>query len=243
MKDIQLSDLLKAGAHFGHQTSRWNPKMRPYIFAVRNNIHIMDLEKTRSKLLDAMVFAKETAAKGGSVLFVATKRQSKQAVRNAAIAAGMPYVITRWLGGTFTNFRTIQKTIKKMERYENLKATGELEKNYTKKERLMIDRELTKMKTLFEGIKDMRKLPEAIVVFDVNYDSIALVEAQKSKVKVIGIVDTNSNPDNIDFPIPSNDDAIKAVQYIADALADAILEGKKSFVPQASAVVAEVAKS
>ncbi|TSC65170.1 MAG: small subunit ribosomal protein S2, partial [Candidatus Doudnabacteria bacterium Gr01-1014_77] len=114
---------------------------------------------------------------------------------------------------------------------------------YTKKERLMIDRELTKMKTLFEGIKDMRKLPEAIVVFDVNYDSIALVEAQKSKVKIIGIVDTNSNPDNIDFPIPSNDDAIKAVQYIADALADAILEGKKSFVPQASAVVTEVAKS
>lgn len=243
MKDIQLSDLLKAGAHFGHQTSRWNPKMRPYIFAVRNNIHIMDLEKTRSKLLDAMVFAKETAAKGGLVLFVATKRQSKQAVRNAAIAAGMPFVITRWLGGTFTNFRTIQKTIKKMERYENLKATGELEKNYTKKERLMIDRELIKMRTLFEGIKDLRKLPEAVVVFDVNYDNIALVEAQKSKVKVIGVVDTNSNPDNIDFPIPANDDAIKAVQYVADAFADAILEGKKSFTPQASAVVAESVKS
>ncbi len=243
MKDIQLSELLKSGAHFGHQTSRWNPKMRSYIFAVRNNIHIMDLEKTRSKLLDAMVFAKETAAKGGTVLFVATKRQSKQAVRNAAIAAGMPYVITRWLGGTFTNFRTIQKTIKKMERYETLKATGELERNYTKKERLMIDRELTKMKTLFEGIKDLRKLPEAVVVFDVNYDNIALVEAQKSKVKIIGVVDTNSNPDNIDFPIPSNDDAIKAVQYIADALADAILEGKKSFVPQASAVSAENVKS
>jgi small subunit ribosomal protein S2 len=231
MKDISLSDLLKSGAHFGHQTSRWNPKMKPFIFTVRNNIHIMDLEKTRGKLLDAMTFAKDIAAKGGSVLFVGTKRQSKEAVRNAAIASGMPYVITRWLGGTFTNFRTIQKSIKKMERYENLKATGEMEKNYTKKERLMMDRELTKMKTLFEGVKDMRKLPEAVMIFDVNHDEIALTEAQKSKVKVIAVVDTNGNPDGIDFPIPSNDDAIKAIEYIANAMADAINEGKKSFVP------------
>lgn len=233
MKDIQLPDLLKSGAHFGHQTSRWNPKMKPYIFTVRNNIHIMDLEKTRSKLLDAMTFVKETAAKGGVVLFVGTKRQSKEAVKNAAIAAGMPYVVTRWLGGTFTNFRTIQKTIKKMERYENMKASGELEKNYTKKERLMIERELVKMKTLFEGIKDMRKLPEAIVIFDVSYDRIALEEARKSKVKVVGLVDTNSDPDGVDYVIPSNDDAIKAIQFIADALSGAIVDGKKNFVPAA----------
>ncbi len=238
MKDIQLSELLQVGAHFGHQTSRWNPKMRPYIFAVRNNIHIMDLEKTRAKLLTAMVFAKEVAAKGGAVLFVGTKRQAKDAVKQAAVACGMPYVITRWLGGTFTNFRTIQKTIKKMERYENLKATGEMERNYTKKERLMMDRELAKMKNLFEGIKDLRKLPEAIVIFDANYDKIALTEAQKSKVKIIAIVDTNCDPDNIDYVIPANDDAIKSIAYIADAIANAVNEGKQAFVPAAAAVSA-----
>ncbi len=231
MKDIQLSDLLKSGAHFGHQTSRWNPKMKSYIYTVRNNIHIMDLEKTRGKLLDAMTFAKDVAAKGGYVLFVGTKRQSKDVVKAAAVNAGMPYVITRWLGGTFTNFRTIQKSIKKMERYENLKASGEMQKNYTKKEALMMERELTKMKTLFEGIKDLRKLPEAVMIFDVNHDEIALTEAQISKVKIIGVVDTNSNPDKIDYPIPSNDDAIKAIELIANAISDAVNEGKKSFVP------------
>lgn len=239
MKDIQLSDLLKAGAHFGHQTSRWNPKMKPYIFTVRNNIHIMDLEKTRSKLMDAMTFVRDVAAKGGLVLFVGTKRQSKTAVRNAAIAAGMPYIVTRWLGGTFTNFRTIQKTIKKMEKYEGMIATGELEKNYTKKEKLMIERELVKMKTLFEGIKEMRKLPEAIIIFDVKHDEIAFEEAKKSKVKIVGLVDTNSSPDNVDYVIPTNDDAIKAVQYVADALADAVAEGKKNIaMPQAAPVAA-----
>jgi len=239
MKEISLSELLKSGAHFGHQTSRWNPKMAPFIFTVRNNIHILDLAKTRQKLMDAMAFAKELASKGGTILFVATKRQAKEQVRQAAIAAGMPYVVTRWLGGTFTNFRTIQKTIKKMERYENLKASGELEKNYTKKERLMIDRELAKMKILFEGIKDLRKLPEAIVVFDINYDEIAVTEARKSKVKIIGVVDTNSNPEGIDYPIPSNDDAIKAIGLMATAISEAIQEGKKGIVAQAAAKAAE----
>ena len=233
MKDIQLSDLLKSGAHFGHQTSRWNPKMKQYIYTVRNNIHILDLEKTRSKLLDAMTFLKDTAAKGGVILFVGTKRQSKDAVRAAAIASGQPYIVTRWLGGTFTNFRTIQKTIKKMERYENMQATGELEKNYTKKEKLMIERELVKMHTLFEGIKDLRKLPDAIVIFDVKYDEIALEEAFKSKVKIVGMVDTNSDPDKVDYVVPVNDDAIKAVQYIAEALSDAVSEGKKNYTPTA----------
>ncbi len=228
MKDVNLADLLKSGAHFGHQKSRWNPKMAPYIFSVRNNIHILDLEKTRAKLLAAMAFAKEVASKGGTLLFVGTKRQIKETVRTTALSCGVPYVVTRWLGGTFTNYRTIQKTIKKMERYEGLKATGELERNYTKKERLLIERELTKMKTLFEGIKDMKKLPEAVIVFDVNYDSIAVAEAKKSRIKIIGIVDTNSDFSGIDYMIPANDDAIKSVQYIAECLADAIDEGKKS---------------
>lgn len=241
MRDIELSELLKSGAHFGHQTSRWNPKMAPYIFTVRNNIHILDLAKTKSKLLEAMAFVKEVASKGGLVLFVGTKRQSKTAVRNAAVAAGMPYVVTRWLGGSFTNFRTIQKSIKKMERFENLKVTGEMEKNYTKKERLLMERELTKMKTLFEGIKDMRKLPEAIVVFDVNYDEIALVEAQKSGVKIVGVVDTNSNPEKIDYIIPANDDAIKAIELISQAISEAISEGKKQYVPAQTAAPVQAA--
>ena len=241
MKEISLDELLKAGAHFGHQTSRWNPKMSDYIFTVRNNIHIMDLEKTKSKLLDAMVFVKTVASRGGTVLFVATKRQSKTAVRDAAISAGQPYVITRWLGGTFTNFRTIQKTIKKMERYEQLQATGELQKNYTKKERLLIERELVKMKSLFEGIKDMRKLPEAVVIFDVNHNDIAFTEARKSGVKIIGIVDTNSNPDGVDYPIPSNDDAIKAVALISEALASAINEGKQNMQVTAAPALSQPA--
>ncbi len=217
--------------------------MAPYIFAVRNNIHILDLEKTRAKLLDAMAFASEIGSKGGSVLFVGTKRQMKDTVRAAASSCGMPYVVTRWLGGTFTNYRTIQKTIKKMERYETLKANGELEKNYTKKERLLIERELEKMKTLFEGIKDMKRLPDAVAVFDVNHDSIAVEEAKKSKIQIIGIVDTNSKFEGIDHMIPANDDAIKSVQYIAEALADAVSEGKKSAPPASAAVSGQTGQS
>jgi small subunit ribosomal protein S2 len=240
MKDISLNDLLKAGAHFGHQTSRWNPKMAPYIYTVRNDIYILDLGKTRQKLVEAMDFVRGVAQKGGTVLFVGTKRQAKEEVKKAAQACGMPFVVTRWLGGTFTNFRTIQKTIKKMERYETQKANGEMEKNYTKKERLMIERELIKMRNLFEGIKDMKKLPEAVVILDVKYDEIALIEAQKSKVKIVGVVDTNSNPDNIDYVIPSNDDAIKVITLVAEALSEAISEGKKNYVPGVSMIGAKV---
>lgn len=240
MKDVSLNDLLKSGAHFGHQTSRWNPKMAPYIYTVRNDIYIMDLAKTRQMLLEAMSFAKGVAQRGGTVLFVGTKRQAKEVVKQAAQACGMPFIVTRWLGGTFTNFRTIQKTIKKMERYETDIANGAMEKNYTKKERLMVERELIKMHSLFEGIKDMKKLPDAVVILDVKYDEIALIEAQKSKVKIIGVVDTNSNPDKIDYVIPSNDDAIKVISLIAESLSSAILEGKKEFVPTASAVGTKV---
>jgi small subunit ribosomal protein S2 len=240
MKDVTLTDLLKAGAHFGHQTSRWNPKMASYIYTVRNDIYILDLGKTRQKLIEAMDFVRNVAQKGGTILFVGTKRQAKDEVKKAAQSCGMPFVVTRWLGGTFTNFRTIQKTIKKMERYESQQANGEMEKNYTKKERLMIERELIKMRTLFEGIKDMKKLPEAVVILDVKYDEIALIEAQKSKVKIVGVVDTNSNPDKIDYLIPSNDDAIKVIALIAESLAEAVSEGKKNYVPSSSVVGTKV---
>ena len=228
MKTITLMEMLKAGVHFGHKTSLWNPKMSQYIFTQRNNIHILDLEKTHQKLNEALNFAKDIASKGGNVLFVGTKRQAKEEVRKAAESCGMPYVVTRWLGGTFTNFRTIQKTIKKMEKYEKMIADGEISK-YTKKEQLMIARELEKMKSFFSGIKDMKKLPDAIFVLDSKYDHIPVEEARQSKVKVIGLVDTNSDPTKIDFVIPSNDDAIKVIAFMASTMAEAINEGKAKY--------------
>ena len=225
MKAITLMDMLKAGVHFGHKKSLWNPKMSAYIYATRNNIHILDLEKTKNKLMEAMNFAADVASRGGTVLFVGTKRQAKDEVRKAAESAGMPYVVTRWLGGTFTNFRTIQRTIKKMERYEKMIADGEIKK-YTKKEQLMIAREVEKMKTFFSGIKDMKKLPEAIFVLDTKFDHIPVEEARQSKVKVIGLVDTNSDPTKVDYMIPSNDDAIKVISFMANAMAEAIKDGR-----------------
>ncbi|OGF02543.1 MAG: 30S ribosomal protein S2, partial [Candidatus Doudnabacteria bacterium RIFCSPLOWO2_02_FULL_49_13] len=180
---------------------------------------------TKQKLLEALNFAKVTASAGGTILFVGTKRQAKEDVRKAAESCGMPYVVTRWLGGTFTNFRTIQRTIKKMDRYEKMIADGEIKK-YTKKEQLMIAREVEKMKTFFSGIKDMKKLPDAIFVLDAKYDHIPVEESRQSKVKVIGIVDTNSDPTKIDYMIPSNDDAIKVISFMAHIMAEAINEGR-----------------
>ncbi len=230
MKDISLLDLLKSGAHFGHTTSRWNPKMKPYIFTTRNNIHILDLEKTRICLLKAMEFAKQLSSKGGSVLFVGTKKQTKEIIKQAALNSNSPFVNVRWLGGTFTNFRTIQKTIRKLERLENLKASGDLESRYTKKEALMIIREIEKLKKLFEGIQNMKKLPEAIFVTDVKHDSIAVKEAKKSGVKIIGIVDSNSSPEYVDYPIPCNDDATKAIELLSNAMSEAVTEGNQTQV-------------
>jgi small subunit ribosomal protein S2 len=228
MKEITLLDLLKNGAHFGHTTSRWNPKMKPYIYAARNGIHILDLEQTKTALDKVLAYVKDLSSKGSTLLFVGTKKQTRDIVKAAASACGMPYVNVRWLGGTFTNFRTIQKTIRKMEKLENMKATGELEKNYTKKERLMIEREIEKLKKLFEGIQNMKRLPEAIFATDVKYEDIAVTEAQKSKVKIIGLVDTNCNPDNIDFVIPCNDDATKTTTLILNSISEAVSEGRQA---------------
>lgn len=246
MKDISLLELLKSGAHFGHSASRWNPKMKPYIFAVRSGIHILDLEKTKKQLLLALTFAKDLASKGGTLLFVGTKKQSREIVKKAAIACNMPFVNIRWLGGTFTNFRTIQKTIRKMEKLESLKASGEIER-YTKKERLMIEREIEKLKKLFEGIKDLKRIPEAVFITDVKHDLIAVKEARKSKVKVIGVVDSNSSPDGVDFVIPANDDATKATELIVGAMAEAINEARQSMpaavVPMAAVPANEETKA
>src|SRR3989344_4430919 len=228
MKEISLLELLKSGAHFGHTTARWNPKMKPYIFTTRNNIHILDFEKTKKALSAAMQFARDLVKGGGVLLFVGTKRQSKEIEKKAAQAAGNPYVNVRWLGGTFTNSKTIQKTIRKLEKLEDLKASGELANKYTKKERLLIEREIEKLKKLFEGIQNMKKLPDAIFVTDVKHEDIAIKEAQKSKIKIIGVVDTNSNPEGIDYPIPANDDATKAIELIANAISEAVTAGKSA---------------
>jgi small subunit ribosomal protein S2 len=228
MKEVSLLELLKSGAHFGHKTSRWNPKMKPFIYTVRNDVHILDLEKTKKGLLKAASFASDVASKGGVVLFIGTKRQSRDIVKQAAEKCGMPYVNVRWLGGTFTNFRTIQKTIRKMEKLTEQQSSDTYTERYTKKERLLIEREVEKMEKLFAGIKDMRKMPEAIFIADINHDDIALKEARKMKIKIIGVADSNSNPEFLDYAIPANDDATQAIELVSGVIADAISEGKLS---------------
>ncbi len=230
MPDLSLLDLLQSGAHFGHKTSRWNPKMKPYIYTVRNDIHILDLEKTKKGLLKAANAAAEIVSKGGNILFIGTKRQARDIVKKHAVDAGMPFINVRWLGGTFTNFKTIQKTVRKLEKLHDLKNSGELETRYTKKERLLIEREIEKLEKLFEGIKGMRRLPEAVFIADVNYDDIALTEAKKAGVKIIAIADSNSNPDAIDFVIPCNDDATQAIELVIGHVAKAVKDAKTTQV-------------
>lgn len=228
MQEVSLLELLKSGAHFGHKTSRWNPKMKPYIFTVRNDVHILDLEKTKKSLEAAQKAVSGVAQLGGTILFVGTKRQARGIVKQAAEHAGMPFVNVRWLGGTFTNFKTIQKTIRKLEKLLDTHASPDFGTRYTKKERLLIEREIEKLTKLFEGIKGMKKLPEAIFVTDVNHDDIAVKEAQKAGIKIFGVVDTNSNPEGITYPIPCNDDATKAIELVAMSMASAIAEARGS---------------
>ncbi len=230
MKEISLLELLQSGAHFGHKTSRWNPKMKPYIFTVRNDIHILDLEKTRKALSEAVEFAGNIAQTGGTILFIGTKRQARSIIEKQAKVAGQPYINVRWLGGTFTNFKTIQKTVRKLEKLQELKTSGQLESRYTKKERLMVEREIEKLEKLFTGMKDMKRIPQAVFIADINYDDIALAEARKMKVPIIAIVDTNSNPDGVDYAIPCNDDATAAIDLVTSTIAQTVKE-KKSVTP------------
>lgn len=240
MKDITLLELLQSGAHFGHKTSRWNPKMKPYIFTVRNDIHILDLEKTRRALTKAVEFVSGVAQSGGSILFIGTKRQARSIIKKNAEIAGQPYINVRWLGGTFTNFKTIQKTVRKLEKMQELKASGQLESRYTKKERLLVEREIEKLEKLFAGMKDMKRIPQAVFIADINYDDIALAEARKMNVPIIALVDTNSNPEGVDFPIPCNDDATAAIELVTAVVATAIKERKAaSITAQAPAISAQ----
>ncbi|MFH0951633.1 MAG: 30S ribosomal protein S2 [Patescibacteria group bacterium] len=225
MKEISLVEMLKAGVHFGHQKSRWHPKMRQYIFTARNGIHIINLEKTKEKLLVALDFARETAKSGGVILFVGTKRQAKMIVKKYADLAGMPYVIERWIGGTFTNYETVQKLIKKYNDLVAQQKAGELAK-YTKKEQLKIGEKIKKMEKIVGGINTLSALPAAVFVVDLKHDQTAAKEAKKRNITIIGLTDTNVSPEGIKYVIPANDDATKSIELITSLIAEAIIEGK-----------------
>ena len=223
----ELLEMLKKGVHFGHQTSKKHPKMDPYIYTQRSQISIIDLEQTAAKLKEALDFAKKIASDGGVILFVASKKQAKKIVEEAAKKCGMPYIISRWLGGTFTNFGNIVKLPKKLKDLEAKQSSGELEK-YTKKEQLSFQREIERLKEMVEGIKEMQRLPQAVYIIDIKKEKTALTEANKKNIPVIAMTDTNVNPSKVQYPIPANDDAIKSIELITNLVAEAIIEGKKS---------------
>jgi small subunit ribosomal protein S2 len=224
-----MREMLEAGVHFGHQTRFWNPKMAPYIFGHRNKIHIVNLEKTLVKYQEAMAFIKKLSAKKGTVLFVSTKRQAREILAEEARRAGMPYVDERWLGGMLTNFKTVKLSIKRLKDLEQMAADGGFER-LSKKEALTATREMEKLQKSIGGIKEMNGLPDAIFVIDVGYHKIAIVEANKLGIPVIGVVDTNHSPAGVDYVIPGNDDSSRAIRLYAQGATDAILEGRNQSV-------------
>ena len=221
-----MKQLLEAGVHFGHQTRRWNPKMSPYIYGERNGIHIIDLRQTVSQVAEAVDFARDVAAEGGTVLFVGTKKQAQSAIAENATRAGQPYVNYRWLGGMLTNFRTIQKRVFYMRELHRMEDSGEME-SLPKKERLRLRRELSKLEANLGGVADMQQLPDAVFVIDVNTETTAVKEADRLGIPIIALVDSNSDPDAIDYIVPGNDDAIRAADLISSAIADAVIEGNE----------------
>ena len=225
MAVISMKKLLEVGVHFGHQTKRWNPKMAPYIFTSRNGIYIIDLKKSSDKIDEAYKALTDIAAAGGKVLFVGTKKQAQEAIAEEAIRSGSYYVNSRWLGGTLTNFKTIQRRIKRLIELEKMEEDGSLA-NYTKKEAIIMMKEKAKLEKNLGGIKEMKKLPDALFVVDAKAEHNAVAEAKILNIPVFGIVDTNCDPDEVDYVIPANDDAIRAVKLIVTAMADAVCEAK-----------------
>ena len=223
---VTMREMLEAGVHFGHQTRFWNPKMAPFIFGARNKIHIINLEKSLPMFQDAQKFVKQLTANGGTVLMVGTKRQAREMVAEEAKRAGVPFVDQRWLGGMLTNFKTVKTSIKRLKDMKAQQETG-LEA-MSKKEQLMFVRELEKLEKDIGGIQDMNGLPDAIFVIDVGFHKIAIAEAKKLGIPLVGVVDTNHNPEGIDYAIPGNDDSAKAVELYARGIADAILEGREA---------------
>jgi small subunit ribosomal protein S2 len=230
MSQVSMRDMLQAGVHFGHQTRFWNPKMAPYIFGARNKIHIINLEHTVPAFNDALGFVKKLASNKNKVLMVGTKRSASKIIKEQAERCSMPYVSSRWLGGMLTNYKTIRQSIKRLRELEAQSQDGTFTK-LTKKEALMRTRDMEKLERSIGGIKDMAGLPDALFIIDVDHERIAIQEANKLGIPVIGVVDTNSNPDGVDYVIPGNDDAIRAVKLYATAMAEAVLAGRGDATP------------
>ena len=226
MAVVAMKQLLEAGVHFGHQTRRWDPKMAEYIFQARNGIHIIDLQKTSKKLDEAYDFVREQAEEGKTVLFVGTKKQAQECMKEAALKCGMFYVDQRWLGGMLTNFDTIQKRIQRLKDLETMQEDGTFDV-LPKKEVILLKKEMEKLEKNLGGIKEMNELPGVIFLVDPKKERIAILEAKKLGIPVVGLVDTNCNPEELDYPIPGNDDAIRAVKLIADVMANAVIEGRQ----------------
>ncbi|HOJ59389.1 MAG TPA: 30S ribosomal protein S2 [bacterium] len=239
MTTVSMKQLLESGVHFGHQTRRWNPKMSKYIFGQRNGIYIIDLKKTVRLLKEACRFVRDVAAAGGTVLFVGTKKQAQDTVKEEAKRCGMFYVNNRWLGGMLTNYNTIRKSIQKMKDYEYQLSDESLSQRRNKKERMMMSKELEKLEKNLTGIREMNGLPSALFVTDTRKDRIAVLEARRLGIPVIAIVDTNCDPDDIDYVIPGNDDAIRAVRLVTARIADSILEGKMASTEGAEIEIGE----
>jgi small subunit ribosomal protein S2 len=238
MATIELTHLIEAGAHFGHLTRRWNPKMKPYIFMEKNGIHIIDLKKSLGLLNQAYHEMVEAVSQGGSILFVGTKKQAKGVIESEAKRCGMNWVSERWLGGMLTNFSTIRKSVKRLQNIEKQETDGTFEK-ITKKERLFLTRERDKLKKILEGVETMSKLPGAVFVVDIKKEDIAVKEAKRLNIPVFAIVDTNCDPDDINFAIPANDDAVKTIELIIRHMADAVIEGQAKFKERKAEEVAD----
>ena len=233
MKQPSIKDLLEAGAHFGHQSRRWNPKMAPYIFSTKEGTHIIDLEKTEKLLKEATDFLKEVASKGGKVIFLATKKQAASIIKQEAERSGAMYLNHRWVGGLFTNWESVQKTIHKLPDLEE-KLKEAKEKDLTKREQVMIQKDIEKLKRFIGGIRDLEKIPDALFIVDSRKEINAVREAKKMDVPVVAIVDTNADPTKVDYPIPANDDAMKSISIIVKTAADAIGEGRKLWEKKAA---------
>jgi len=236
--NVSMRQLLEAGVHFGHQTRFWNPKMAPFIFGERNKIHIINLEHTLERLRRATQFVRQLAQQRGTILFVATKRQAKEIIAEEAERCGMPYVNERWLGGMLTNFKTVRQSIKRLEELEQMFEDGTVQQ-LSKREQLGLEREIAKLEKSLGGIRQMERLPDAIFVIDVGHHKIAVSEANKLSIPVVGVVDTNHCPDGVDYVIPGNDDSARAVRLYARAIADAVLEGRAMALEEVVAAVSD----
>ncbi|MBI2333316.1 MAG: 30S ribosomal protein S2 [Chloroflexi bacterium] len=227
MANISMKALLESGVHFGHRTNKWDPRMKPYIFTERNGIHILDLQQTVKLANNAYQIIRDTVANGGTVLFVGTKRQAQETVMEEANRCGMPYVTERWMGGMLTNWGTMFKRIQELERLEKLRDSGDINR-LTKKEGLLIEREITRLQTRLSGVRSMKRVPDLLFIVDVGREDAAVDEANLLNIPIVALVDTNCNPQSIDYVVPSNDDAIRAIKLLVSKMADAVLEGKAS---------------